>query len=176
VQWEFGDGSPKVSSEWTANANGTLRVAQSHAWSKEGSYAVRATVFDAAQPTQELAVVTRSVTVESLKMEIRPSSVNPQPQVDVRLHAKVSGPLPDTPVYRYTFGDGSSPSSSASPDATHQYASPGDYDVTVELRAAPESTEALVTAKLALSIRAAEGASSSPSSTPQPAASGTLVP
>ncbi len=176
VQWEFGDGSPKVGSEWTANANGTLRVAQSHAWSKEGTFTVRASVFDAAQPTQELAAVTRNVTAQSLKMEIRANSVISQPQVDVGLHAHVSGPLPESPVYRFTFGDGSSPTSSASPDATHQYANAGDFNVTVELRAAPESTEALATAKLALSIRTAEGASSSPSSTPQPAATGTPIP
>lgn len=176
VQWEFGDGSPNAGSEWTANANGTLRVAQPHAWSKEGSYVVRATVFDAAQPTQALAAATRNVTVQSLKMEIRASSANPQPLADVTLHAKVSGPLPESPVYRFTFGDGSSPTSSSSPEVTHKYASVGDYNVTVELGAAPELTEALATAKLALSIRAADGASTSPSSTPQPAATDTPIP
>jgi hypothetical protein len=156
VQWEFGDGSPKVSSEWTVNASGTLRVAQTHAWPREGSYTLRAVVSDVARPTSELVVASRNVTVQSTKLELSTTPSNPAPQTDVKLHAKASGPLPDSVAYRFDFGDGSGPTTVSLPEATHQYARPGEYAVAIELLAGPGSSDVLATARTTLSIRSGE--------------------
>ena len=170
VQWDFGDGSAKTSSEWTPNANRALRIDQAHSWTNEGTYILRASVFDPAQPTQELSFASRSIIVQQLKMEIVVVSANPQAQADVRLHAKLSGPLPDAPAFRFSFGDGSSPASSASPDVTHQFGSAGDFTVTAEALAAAGSNEILATAKTIVSVRSAEAPANSGNSTPQPVA------
>jgi hypothetical protein len=170
VQWEFGDSSPRIANEWTVAANGMLRVVQSHTWSKEGSYTVRAAVFDAAQPTLELRAATRPVTVQAPKVELAIDGDTLLSGMDVRLRAKATGPLPESPAYRFNFGDGSNPISGPSPDAVHQYSAPGDYTVVVDLLSAAASSEVVASARQILSIRPAEGAPSSSASTTQPAA------
>jgi hypothetical protein len=169
VRWDFGDGTPTVVGDWTVSANGTLRVAQSHAWPKEGSYTLRATVLDTAQSSLEIRAATRTVTVQAPKVELIADTANLQPGMDVKLHVKTSGPVPELATYRFNFGDGNSPVVGSAPDIVHQFAAPGDYAVVVDLLAPAPSSDVLATAKSVLSIRTAEAPSSEPGSTAQPA-------
>lgn len=169
VQWDFGDGTPNVSGEWTVNASGQLRVAQSHVWTREGSFNLRATVIDGAHAAAPLVSASRTISVQALRLDVVASGSDPVVQSDIKLHAKASGPLPESPAYRFDFGDGTSPITSATPDTTHQFTSPGEYTVRAELLSGPGSGEVLATARTTLSIRSGESPTGSVSEPPQEA-------
>ncbi len=162
VQWDFGDGTAKARSEWTVNAKGMLRVAQAHAWAREGSHTERAVVFDAAQPGAELVAAARTVSVQAIRLELLPNPAPAAPRTDVKLQAKATGLVPEGALYRFDFGDGSRPATTVSPEVTHQYSDPGEYAVITELLAGPGSHQVLATARTTLSIRSAESQPSDP--------------
>ena len=169
IEWDFGDGTPKARSEWTPNAKRSLRIDQSHAWTREGTYILRASVFESQDATREMSFASRNIVVQALKLELVTGGTHFQVGTEVRLHARLSGPAPDSVAYRFTFGDASSPTTTSSPDATHQFGTAGEYEITVEALASAASTEVLASGKTLLSIRSAEAPAASGNLTPQPA-------
>ena len=169
VEWDYSDGSPK--DRMTLPASGTVRLERSHAWSKSGSFTVRASVFDTDHPSHEICFLTRQITVQPVKVEISALETKPQTQDDVRFSIKASGPLPEAPQYRVNFGDGSDPLLALTPEISHRYANAGQYTVLVELLAALAPSDVIANSKTVLNVRAADVPSPASAATVQ-AASG----
>jgi hypothetical protein len=154
VEWDCGDGSPKNKVHLTAG--GVVRSEQSHAWTKIGAFTLRASVFDADHPSQEIGFAIRQVTTQPVQLELSVTDANPQAQDDVHLTIRATGPLPDALQYRINFGEGGEPLLTSSPEATHRFANAGQYAVSAELVTPQAPTEVIAVSKIALSVRAAD--------------------
>lgn len=168
VRWDFGDGSPGTSSESTANAAGQLRLEQTHAWPREGTYSLRAFVTEPGHPNQVLATVARVINIKPLQLEMAVSGTQVA-QSELVLHLNTSGPVPQNAVYRVSFGDGSPLVLGASPEVKHQYGAAGDYLVIAELLAAADATHVLSASQLKIRVAAAESPAAGVDSTVQSA-------
>ncbi len=145
IEWDFGDGSPKERTTQAAVPGGSIHLERSHAWAKSGAFTLRASVFDTEHSTQEIGFASRQITVQPVQLELSAIETNPQAQSEVRFLVKVTGPLPDTPQFRISFGDGSEPLVSAAREASHRYANAGEYAVSVELSAASAANDVIAT-------------------------------
>jgi len=178
VEWDYGDGSPKERSNLAVN--GAIHVERSHVWTKAGSFTLRASVFDPAQPKQEIAFVSRQITVQPVQLELTVLDANPQAQSEVKFLAKVSGPSPEGLQFRLNFGDNSDSLISAAPNVSHRYASAGEYAVTADLLSSLTANEVIASSKVALTVRTADSpatvtsAPSPPALVPAPASSGSV--
>jgi hypothetical protein len=105
-------------------------------------------------PAYELAPVAPA-TPRKLMLELTVSGQSSTTEQDSNFTVKANGVLPDHPMYRFNFGDGSVEVHSASA-AAHRYARAGEYDVSVEIVSVSAPTEVLSTARLILSVRSGE--------------------
>lgn len=130
VEWNFGDGTSPV------KAGNQHQVTEAtHKFTKEGTFTVTETV-----ESDNLATPTL---VQSLKVTVEPP--HPIAQFSSPSEAKVGQPVTfdgknssdpngETLEYSWNFGDGSAPTSSTTPTATHTYAAEGKYTVTLTVK------------------------------------------
>ncbi len=166
LEWDYSDDTPKERSNLAAN--GTVRVERSHVWIKPGNFTLRVSVFDPAKPKQEIGFATRQISVQPVQLEFTVLDTNPQAQSEVRFLVKATGPLPEAPQFRISFGDNSEPVISATPSVSHRYASAGEYAVTAELISASTPTDVVGSSKIALTVRTADSPATVTSAPSQP--------
>ncbi len=154
VEWDCGDGSAKNRVHLTAG--GVVRSEQSHAWTKIGAFTLRASVFDADHPSQEIGFATRQVTIQPVQLELLVTETNPRAQDDVHLTIRATGPLPDALQYRVNFGEGGERLLTSLPETTHQFANAGQYAVSAELVTPQAPTDVIATSKIVLTVKAAD--------------------
>ena len=164
IEWDYGDGSPKDHAHLASG--GLVHTEQPHAWSKPGTFNLRAAVMDADRPSQEIGFAVRQITVQPVQLAVSVNEPNPQVQNDVGFAIRATGPLPDGAQFRLNFGDGSEPLVVSAPAASHRFAKAGDYVVTVELLAAPDQNEVIATSKATLTVRTADVPAEPPQPTP----------
>jgi hypothetical protein len=164
VEWDFADGAAKPKS--THPVSGNARAEQSHAWDRPGIFTLRATLFDHDRPTQPIGVATREITVQPVQLELHVSDPNPQPSTDVKFVLKPLGPAPEKLQFRFNFGDGSDQAIVSSLEITHAFVNPGEYAVTAQMVGEMPVTEVLATAKLVITVKAADAPTALPSVAP----------
>lgn len=122
--WNFGDGSAPVETNiWTA----------SHTYTTPGSYVVTLNVADeagqVATSTQTVSVGAPSAPTASFVSS--PTAPAPGQQVNVDASVSKAGTGHTLVKYAWNWGDGSAPTTSSSPIASHTYAADGTYVITL---------------------------------------------
>jgi PKD repeat protein len=126
-RFDFGDGSAAVGPQSTATASHTYRTA--------GTFTVTVTVTDTAgQSSTATSTVTVKDDAPVAALAVTPST-GPAPLV-VAADASASTDRDATGIasYRFAWGDGSSTGPQNGPQASHTYATPGTYTVTVTVK------------------------------------------